>query len=1182
MKKNVPHSTAFPIILLWLMLSIFSAGKAQNIRALSLVENNNIEIEKSPLKISLPIINDADGDGIDDSIDNCPNVSNTDQLDFDNDGIGNVCDNDDDNDGIDDLDDCDPMNSSVGLAKRWYADTDSDGFGDPNHSVVACTQPSGYVADNTDNCPLKYNPLQKDDDGDGVGNNCDNCRLVANHDQLDTDGDGLGDVCDNCKLVVNHNQKDTDTDGVGNVCDNCKTINNPDQADGDNDGLGDVCDNCKTISNPGQTDTDADGIGDRCDNCKLIANTDQTDTDLDKIGDACDTDDDNDGVLDADDCEPLNPAVGAATITWYEDQDNDGFGDPQSFKLACTQPSGYVLNGTDNCPNTSNHDQLDSDSDTLGDACDPDDDNDGVLDADDCEPLNPNVGAASRWYQDQDNDGFGDPNSTLNACTQPSGYISNNIDNCPAVSNADQLDTDNDGMGDACDSDDDNDGVLDVDDCEPLNPNVGAASRWYQDQDNDGFGDPNSTLDACTQPSGYISNNMDNCPAVSNADQLDTDNDGMGDACDSDDDNDGVLDVDDCEPLNPNVGGGSTWYNDSDNDGFGDPNHSVIACTKPVGYVANNTDNCPLRFNPLQQDDDGDGIGNNCDNCKLLANHDQLDTDGDGVGDACDNCKFTANPSQRDGDTDGVGNICDNCKIINNPDQADVDNDGVGDKCDNCKTIFNPGQKDSDIDGIGDKCDNCKLIANADQIDTDGDGIGNVCDDDDDNDGVLDADDCEPLNPAVGAATITWYADSDNDGFGDPNNGMLACTQPIGFVANNTDNCPTISNVDQVDTDNDGLGNACDTDDDNDGVLDTDDCEPLNPAVGAASITWYADNDNDGFGDPNNGMLACTQPTGFVTNNTDNCPTVSNIDQVDTDNDGLGNACDPDDDNDGVLDTDDCDPLNPAVGAASTWYADVDEDDYGNPNSIIIACTKPNGYVSNGDDCDDTDDDINPETKWYKDFDGDGFGDNNYFIFACLKPNGYVRNNWDCDDNHTAKKPEDEKVVMCRTADNKQVCEKWKDVQIKISQGYTLGPCTPACGTDYTLMCKNKSSKCVKNQDVSKRISHGWVIGSCSIPIVYKTLPVNGETNPSQTVIHAFPNPTTGQFYIRLPFAKSTKVEINITDSRGSMVEKRRVTVLNAGQVELFDLKSKSSGMYFVNVLTDKGTQSLKMIMNNK
>jgi hypothetical protein len=66
--------------------------------------------------------------------------------------------------------------------------------------------------------------------------------------------------------------------------------------------------------------------------------------------------------------------------------------------------------------------------------------------------------------------------------------INDNADNCPAVSNADQADGDNDGFGEVCDSDDDNDGVLDV---------------------------------------------GDNCQTTANADQTDTDGDGIGDACDS-------------------------------------------------------------------------------------------------------------------------------------------------------------------------------------------------------------------------------------------------------------------------------------------------------------------------------------------------------------------------------------------------------------------------------------------------------------------------------------------------------------------------------------------------------------------------------------------------------------------------------------------------------------------------
>jgi hypothetical protein len=71
---------------------------------------------------------DADGDGVGDGADNCPNAANPGQEDNDNDGQGDVCDSDDDNDG---------------------------------------------VPDATDNCDFTANPDQADSDNDGIGNVCD-------------------------------------------------------------------------------------------------------------------------------------------------------------------------------------------------------------------------------------------------------------------------------------------------------------------------------------------------------------------------------------------------------------------------------------------------------------------------------------------------------------------------------------------------------------------------------------------------------------------------------------------------------------------------------------------------------------------------------------------------------------------------------------------------------------------------------------------------------------------------------------------------------------------------------------------------------------------------------------------------------------------------------------------------
>ena len=91
------------------------------------------------------------------------------------------------------------------------------------------------------------------------------------------------------------------------------------------------------------------------------------------------------------------------------------------------------------------------------------------------------------------------------------------------------------------DSDDDNDGVEDTSDAFPLDATETA------DSDNDGVGDnsdafPDDATESVDSDSDSVGDNADNCPSLSNTDQLNTDGDAEGDACDSDDDNDGFSD----------------------------------------------------------------------------------------------------------------------------------------------------------------------------------------------------------------------------------------------------------------------------------------------------------------------------------------------------------------------------------------------------------------------------------------------------------------------------------------------------------------------------------------------------------------------------------------------------------------------------------------------------------------
>jgi len=124
---------------------------------------------------------DADGDGITDALDNCPNIANNDQLNNDNDAEGDVCDDDDDNDGISDVEEMNfdgiPAYDPLTDTDPFNADTDGDGisdFDEENYDGFAGFDPA------TDT-----NPLLQNTDNDAYPDGADPVPLNFNYEDGD-------------------------------------------------------------------------------------------------------------------------------------------------------------------------------------------------------------------------------------------------------------------------------------------------------------------------------------------------------------------------------------------------------------------------------------------------------------------------------------------------------------------------------------------------------------------------------------------------------------------------------------------------------------------------------------------------------------------------------------------------------------------------------------------------------------------------------------------------------------------------------------------------------------------------------------------------------------------------------------------------------------------------------------
>lgn len=537
------------------------------------------------------------------------------------------------------------------------------------------------------------------------------------------------------------------------------------------------CDDTDAQVNPGMVEVYYTGIDEDCDPTTV------------------DTDQDGDGALVGDDCVDTDPTVypGAEELcdgidndcsgvaddgvggknTGWTDADLDGYGDAAAPVTYCGELPAGVADNADDC----------NDADA---AFHP-----GAKElCTDTEDYNCD---GSLGQEDRDGDGF-------SACSE--------CDDGDATVNPDALEVCN-GKDDDCNGDTDGDAIDQL--------------TWYADLDADGYGDDTTATLSCTAPKAYIvvGGDCDDTdptvnPGVDEActDTVDRNCDGSVGAVDVD--GDGVLACDDCDDGDPAIYPGATevcdtvdndcngavddgaadatpWYADTDGDSYGDPTSSVQECSPPAGFVADAQD---------------------CDDANVLVNPgaaelcDTLDNDCDGAIDDDPVDGFTV---YTDGDGDGFG---DDATATASCDASGIT---VGGDCDDADATSFPGATevcdaaDNDCNGL---VDDGATGGDAYYPDGDGDGYGDaagvvysctalkgyltVADDCDDTDAAVNPagveacngydDDCDGgVDEAGAVGEVSWYADADGDGYGDPSVSLLQCDAPAGYSADDSD-----------------------------------------------------------------------------------------------------------------------------------------------------------------------------------------------------------------------------------------------------------------------------------------------------------------------------------------------------------------------------------------------------------
>ncbi|ARV06060.1 hypothetical protein BTO04_04790 [Polaribacter sp. SA4-10] len=713
-------------------------------------DDNDGVLDTAEYPATLDFDGDADGDGVPNYLDAVQNLvdgngvtvtgdgSNTsyadedgngipDAYDFDRDGISNHLDLDADNDGL--LDNIEAQVSGAGFITFSATDTDGDGL--VNVYDATPTQDDtgslGITAINTDGdtaALFKPDFLDIDSDNDGIPDIVEAHSTVDYKNNLPTGTVGNNGVDSRYENVdtyspVGITTVDTDLDAIPDYRDtnsdndNSDDINEsgfvaPDNSDLDGDGLDDAYDNTDTAFVSGNSTFDATNelTNTETDLAETETPNDVTtggdvdfrddvnglDTDGDKVPDAIDLDDDNDGILDVNECTPQNlPDTYADQVILdgsIRDESNTTGNTPNTFGefnnlndvLGLRLGASLVGSGTTlilRMSKSNNNNKVFRVQQANADG--------SAAAIPNTQTFTPTTTATNYNY-------------TLNVNTQylrismqtedGNGEAQFHMVTIPGETICAEFDTDGDGIVNRLDIDSDNDGIID---------NVEAQTTA-------GYIAPNADSFAT-----YITNNGVNSAYLSGLSPVNTDNgatftnkDDKPDYLDIDSDNDGIPDNIEAQPT-------TTYVNFVAISGT-DKNGLSSAYDFSDNFTAVGLSNTLVNT-------DGDGENDYRDQ----------DADGDGTLDSAEGLSsITAGSFGTDSDSDGLDDIYE----INSPNDATWD---VNESYSNPK---GSGFIDADGDVLtGGDLDYRDGLAGTD---SDGDGIINSIDIDDDNDGILD------------------------------------------------------------------------------------------------------------------------------------------------------------------------------------------------------------------------------------------------------------------------------------------------------------------------------------------------------------------------------------------------------------------------------------------------------------